>query len=154
LFDGTDAPVSYHGVIQTAHHIEIRLVDSWNHDQIVALYRAGGWWNEAYDEAGIPALIKGSFLFAVALDRGQAVGMGRVISDGVSDGYIQDIIVLPSHRRSGIGKMIISTLLESCRQRGLGWIGLIAEPGSEEFYHTLGFRRLEGYIPLIYDGGG
>jgi aralkylamine N-acetyltransferase len=141
-------------VIQTAHHIEIRLIDAWKNDEIVRLYRAGGWWNENYDKSSIPSLIKGSFLFAVALDREQAVGMGRVISDGVSDGYIQDIVVLPSYRRSGIGKMIISTLLEACRERGLGWIGLIAEPGSEEFYHTLGFRRLEGYMPLIYEGSG
>ncbi len=53
----------------------------------------------------LPRLIRGSFLFAVAVDRktGHAVGMGRVISDGVSDGYIQDLVVLPEYRKTGIG---------------------------------------------------
>lgn len=139
-------------MIQTAHHIEIRLVDIWNSDEIVELYIAGGWWKEEYNPSSIPKLIKGSFLFAVAVDRGKAVGMGRVISDGVSDGYIQDLVVLPAYRRSGIGKMIVSALLEACKKRGLGWIGLVAEPDSEPFYLPLGFRRLEGYVPLIYEG--
>jgi ribosomal protein S18 acetylase RimI-like enzyme len=131
--------------------IEIRLVSQWDSEEIVALYRAGGWWKEEYEPSGILPLIKGSFLFAVAIDSGKAIGMGRVLSDGISDGYIQDLVILPEYRRRGVGKMIISALLEGCKKRGLGWIALIAEPDSERFYHTLGFRRLEGYVPLIYE---
>lgn len=119
----------------------------------MALYRAGGWWKEEHKSSGIPSLITGSFIFAVAVDRGKAVGMGRVISDGIADGYIQDVVVFPEYRQRGIGKKIVSALLKACKKRGLGWIGLIAEPGSEEFYHTLGFRLKNGYVPLIYNGG-
>jgi ribosomal protein S18 acetylase RimI-like enzyme len=137
-----------------AHTIEVRLVEVWDTDQIVDLYRAGGWWKDGYDPAGIPALITGSFLFAVAMDpaTGSAVGMGRVLSDGVSDGYIQDIIVLPLYRRRGVGKKIVALLLKECRACGLGWIGLVAEPGSERFYLPLGFRPMKGYVPFLYDG--
>lgn len=136
-----------------AHTIEVRLVEAWDAGQIVDLYRAGGWWKEGYDPAGIPALIAGSYLFAVAVDpaTGSAVGMGRVLSDGVSDGYIQDIAVLFPYRRRGVGKKIVALLLKECRARGLEWIGLIAEPGSEQFYLPLGFRPMNGYVPLLYD---
>lgn len=79
--------------------------------------------------------------------------MGRVLSDGISDGYIQDLFVLAGYRKSGIGRMIVSELLAACRGKGLGWIGLIAEPGTEQFYLPLGFRRMKGYIPLLYDSG-
>jgi aralkylamine N-acetyltransferase len=103
---------------------------------------------------GITPLIKGSFAFAVAVDKGTSkpVGMGRVISDGVSDGYIQDLVVLPEYRRNGIGNRIVSTLVEACNAKGLGWIGLIAEPGSENFYRSLGFSVMPGHIPMIYKG--
>lgn len=133
---------------------EIRLVDTWDSSQIVALYRTGGWWKEGYDPAGIPALVSGSFLFAIAIDpkTGMAVGMGRVISDGVSDGYIQDLVVLPDYRRCGIGKQLVMALVRGCRDRGLGWIGLVSQPGCEEFYSDLGFVRMEGFIPLLYEG--
>ena len=136
------------------HMQEIRLVDAWDSNQIVALYCAGDWWKEGYDAAGIPALISGSFLFAVAVDTvsGTAVGMGRVISDGVSDGYIQDLVVLPEYRKLGIGKKIVTTLIRECRKKGLGWIGLVSQPGCDRFYSDLGFKKMEGFVPFLFEG--
>jgi ribosomal protein S18 acetylase RimI-like enzyme len=136
------------------HNITIRLVQAWSGNEIANLYRAGGWWKEEYDPGELPRLIRGSFLFAVAVDpeTGQAVGMGRVISDGVSDGYIQDLVVLPEYRKSRIGTRIVSLLVKKCVESGISWIGLIAEPGTENFYLPFGFRPMEGCIPLIFRG--
>jgi len=132
--------------------IAIQLVQSWEEVEIANLYRAGGWWNEEYDQRDLPRLIRGSFLFAVAVDRktGHAVGMGRVISDGVSDGYIQDLVVIPEYRKAGIGTQIVSTLVKKCVERGISWIGLIAEPDTEKFYLPFGFHPMERHVPLIF----
>jgi len=99
--------------------ITIQLVQTWDDEDIANLYRAGGWWKEEYDQKELPRLIQGSFLFAVAVDKrtGHAIGMGRVISDGVSDGYIQDLVVLPEYRKTGIGARIVSTLVKKCVER-------------------------------------
>jgi GNAT superfamily N-acetyltransferase len=133
-------------------NIAIQLVDSWDEVEIANLYRAGGWWREEYDPEELPRLIKGSFLFAVAVNikTGRAVGMGRVISDGVSDAYIQDLVVLPEYRKTGIGTQIVSTLVKKCIESGISWIGLIAEPDTEKFYLPFGFHPMEGHIPLIF----
>ena len=135
--------------------ISVSLVRSWDAEEIVTLYRAGGWWKDEYDPAEIPQLIGGSFAFVVASDKksGRAVGMGRAISDGVSDAYIQDPVVLPEFRRQVLGTAMVSLLITRCREAGISWIALVAEPGSENFYVPLGFARMEGYIPLIYQGG-
>jgi len=132
--------------------ITVRLVRSWNEHEIAELYRVGGWWKEEYRESEIPALIRGSFLFAVAVQKtsGRAVGMGRVISDGVSDAYIQDLVVLPSCRGSGVGKQLVQALVTHCRNEGINWIGLVAEPATEEFYRPLGFAPMKGHVPLLY----
>jgi GNAT superfamily N-acetyltransferase len=139
-------------VITVGDDIAIQLVQTWNEGEIANLYRAGGWWKEEYDQRELPRLIRGSFLFAVAVDRktGHAVGMGRVISDGVSDGYIQDLVVLPEYRKTGIGAQIVSTLVKKCVERGISWIGLIAEPDTEKFYLPFGFHPMEGHVPLIF----
>lgn len=136
------------------NEIEIRLVDAWNVEEIADLYRAGGWWKETYEASGLVPLMKGSFVFAVAVDRktSRLAGMGRVLSDGVSDGYIQDLVVLPVYRKAGIGSKIAVTLVEACKARGVGWIGLIAEPGSESFYESLGFRVMPGHVPMLFSG--
>jgi spermidine synthase len=78
------------------------------------------------------------------------IGMGRCLSDGVSDAYIQDVVVLDEYRRRGIGREIVSTLARHCKERGLVWIGLVAEPGTGHFYEALGFRLLERYEPMRY----
>jgi len=136
-------------------NIEIRHVESWNVDEIADLYRAGGWWKEEWDPEGIRPLITGSLVFAVAIDdkTSRTVGMGRLISDGVSDGYIQDLVVHPQYRKCGVGSRLVSLLVAEGKARGLGWIGLIAEPGSEHFYRSLGFQPMQGHIPMIYKGG-
>ncbi|MCK5309021.1 MAG: GNAT family N-acetyltransferase [Thermoplasmata archaeon] len=129
----------------------IEMVHDWPREQIVELYKSGGWWEEHYDPGGLDALIRGSFAFAIAMDAssGLAIGMGRAISDGVSDAWLQDIVVLDDYRNRGIGRAIIKKLLEFCQMKGLGWIGLVAEPGSKEFYEPLGFKTLPGE-PMVY----
>ena len=132
----------------------VHLVHSWDEEEIADLYRAGGWWKEEYRAEELRHLIRGSFLFAVATDEktGRAIGMGRVLSDGVSDGYIQDLVVLPGYRKSGIGSQIVSVLVKTCRNKGLTWIALIAEPYTDSFYTPLGFQKMNGYVPMIYQG--
>ena len=43
--------------------IEIRFVKNWPEDDIVKLYKIGGWWKDSYYKSGIKELIKGSFCF-------------------------------------------------------------------------------------------
>jgi len=133
--------------------VEIRFVRSWPIDEIIDLYRAGGWWKERYDSSLIPQLIAGSFVFAVVVEKAtdKAVGMGRVLSDGVSDAYIQDVVVLPSFRGFGCGKCLVESLVKYCISRGVTWVGVIAEPGSEAFYMKNGFSLMKSYSPLLYD---
>jgi len=133
--------------------ISFKKIDNWIISEIVELYKAGGWWKQNYDPSHLPDLIKGSFIFILAIDdkTGNAVGMGRVISDGISDGYIQDVVVLPSYRKKGIGKKIINELIDFCTVKGVTWIALISEPGQSGFYKPLGFNEMKQYVPMKYD---
>jgi GNAT superfamily N-acetyltransferase len=133
-------------------NIEIKIVQTWPKDEIIKLYKAGGWWKDSYNPAGIDSLIKGSFVFAVVLDSStkKAIGMGRIISDGISDAYIQDMVILPEYRGKGIGKKLVNFLLDYCLSKGIIWIGLIAEPDQDGFYTTLGFKPMKSYVPMKY----
>lgn len=133
-------------------NVQIKIVDSWPDNEIVTLYKTAGWWKDNYDSSKLGYLIRGSFAFAIAVDKtsNKAIGMGRVISDGVSDGYIQDLVVLPDYRDSGIGRRLVKTLLDYCLSKKLTWIGLIAEPGQYSFYLNIGFKTLKKYTPMKF----
>ena len=117
-----------------------------------ALYLAGGWWEDAWDDQYLTAIVKQSFAFVAAeIPDGSWVGMGRLISDGVSDAYLQDIVVLPEWEGQGIGSALVQSLLDICNERGIVWIGTIAEPQTEFFYRRFGFAKMNAYTPMRYE---
>ena len=119
--------------------------------QIVGLYRAAGWWWEEGDHLDFAIrLLRGSFCFYVAeLDR-KIVGIGRAISDGVSDAYIQDVTVDQKLRCQGIGTAIIRSIIADLRRHDIDWIGLIAERGTHPFYDKLGLTAMINAVPMLY----
>ena len=132
--------------------IEFTAVDSATVEEIVELYKSAGWWREVPEAREIiPSMIRGSFCFMVArTSEGHIVGMARAISDGFSDAYIQDVVVLTSHRGTGIGRELIQRLTQYCVNKKIAWIGLVAEPGTQEFYKELGYGPLVGYQPMLH----
>ena len=118
---------------------------------IVGLYRQAGWWPEVeeVDYGLLARLVRQSHCFAVALAGEELIGMGRAISDGVSDAYVQDVMVDLRWRRVGIGSRIVRLILERLRADGLYWVALIAERGSAPFYGQFGFEEMENARPML-----
>ncbi len=119
--------------------------------QIIALYHAEAWWTaDTSDNSELVAgIIAGSHCFIIATMGDEIIGMGRAISDRVSDAYIQDVTVKDTYRDQGIGSEIIRLLVERLQGDGLCWIGLIAERGSHEFYMGLGFEKMPNSTPML-----
>ena len=118
--------------------------------QIAALYRDAGWWADASDHPEtIGEIITGSHCFLAAMSQGEFVGMGRAISDGVSDAYIQDITVRADRRGQGIARDIVRNLVTKLHADGLHWIALIAERDTHALYRELGFAEMPNSTPLL-----
>jgi len=120
-------------------------------EAIVELYQDAGWWQESPQaRKAIPLMIRNSFCFILVQENSsqKIVGMGRALSDGCSDAYIQDVVILKSFRQKGLGAKLIQELTSYCQKKGLEWIGLIGEPGTKSFYEKLGFEELPSYIPM------
>jgi spermidine synthase len=133
--------------------IRYEIVKKANKQDVANLYRKAGWWSEKNDKIDfLDDLIASSYLFVCAYDGEELIGMGRSLSDGISDAYIQDVTVLKDYRRRGIGGAIVRTLVENLYSRGIRWIGLIGEPGTQHFYEELDFRVMQDYIPMQYKG--
>lgn len=136
--------------------VEIKVIERADRDSVKKLYVQAGWWKAADEtpdnNSWIDGLVSGSFCFVGAFLGGEMIGMGRAISDGASDAYIQDVTVLSEYRGQGLGARIIDRISGCLRERRIGWIGLIAEPGTQAFYQRLGFVSMSGYSPMLLDG--
>ncbi|MBW2368331.1 MAG: GNAT family N-acetyltransferase [Deltaproteobacteria bacterium] len=120
-------------------------------EQILDLYTAAGWWERGPDDAAlIKKLIAGSHCFLIAEFHDRLIGMGRVVSDGVSDAYIQDVTVLDEYRSQGIATGIVTRLLRRLQADRIDWIGLIAEGNTHDFYARLGFTQMTDSAPMVY----
>ncbi len=120
-------------------------------EALVNLYKSGGWWHSsAVEREHLPAIVKNSFCFVIAKDGEEIIGMGRAISDGVSDAYIQDVVVLYQYRKQQIGSEIIKMIVNNCALKKMKWIGLIADPDTQNFYERLGFSPLTYCVPMVF----
>jgi ribosomal protein S18 acetylase RimI-like enzyme len=121
-------------------------------EDIIKLYRAGGWWRELPEwAASVPGIISGSFCFIIVRNsEKKIIGMGRVISDGVSDAYIQDVILYEEYRGLGLGQELVRRLVSYCHEHGVWWVGLIAEPGTQGFYESLDFVPLTDHMAMLH----
>ena len=126
------------------------IIRSWNESEIVELYRCGNWWDIGWNTTGITSIIQGSYIFVIAIDTSNntAIGMGRLISDGVSDGYVQDVAVLSEYRNHGIGTTIATILRKTGQLMGLSWIGLISVPKKQNIYKKAGFNVMTDYLSM------
>jgi len=142
------------GQPDTDDGIKICPVQRTDRTQIIRLYKEAGWWSPANDRHPefVDKIAENSYCFVGAFRDDEMIGMGRVLSDGISDAYIQDVTVLRDYRHRGIGGRIIAHLLGKLKADQIEWIGLIGEPGTGNFYKQLGFKKMKGSEPYIYKG--
>ena len=102
-----------------------------------------GWANFSKEQT--QAALNHSLFTVVVFENNQAIGMGRLIGDGMYL-IIADIVVSPVYQKKGIGSKITNMLIEHAAKKlpsgGRTSIQLISEKGKELFYEKLGFKRI------------
>ena len=129
--------------------VEYRLLTEFPGDmleRIAGFYLAAHWVAPGEKTNFLGPALRGSFLVAGAFADGELSGVARALSDGCSDAYIQDVVVVPERRGQGMGAGLIRFLTAELRRRGVDWIALVGEPGTEEFYRRLGWTPRPGFV--------
>lgn len=115
----------------------------WN--ELSALYRAAPLGDKS--PQGLKTAFTHSMFRFLVYENQALVGAGRALADGIDCSYICDIAVLPSHQGTGLGREIVSRLVDA--SRGHRKIILYAVPGKEAFYEKLGFARMKTAMAIF-----
>ena len=114
-------------------------------DDVLHLYQAVGWTNYTNQPQMLEQSLTHSLAIYVARDGEEIVGLVRLVGDGFSSVFVQDLIVLPSYQRQGIGSALMKEALGDFKDAYQ--VQLVTEQTEKTlgFYRSLGFETLSTY---------
>lgn len=115
--------------------------------EAAVLYDAAGWVAYTRDLEKLGRAFAGSSLILTARDgSGELVGLARVVSDGETICYVQDLLVRPDVQRSGVGRALMAELRR--RHESCSFFVLTTDSaGSDDARKSHPFYRAVGLIP-------
>jgi N-acetylglutamate synthase-like GNAT family acetyltransferase len=119
-------------------------------EQFVNLHEASGLIKSKkgnYSKDQLFQAAYNSWCHIAIYDNDQLIAFGRMISDGIYQALICDVMVDPNYQKQGLGKQIIEELLMKCKQSGIQSIQLFSAKGKQDFYKKLGFEEREQDAP-------
>ena len=92
------------------------------------------------DPSDLQIAFSNSMFKCFVYDSGRLIAVGRALADGRDCSYICDVAVHPGFQGLGIGKQVVSKLVDLSKDHKK--IILYASLGKESFYRKLGFKRM------------
>ena len=124
--------------------MEIREYRGYDEGEILSLYERVGWRAYTSRPEVLRKGFEGSLLKLAAYEGGKLLGLVRVVGDGQTVVFIQDLLVVPEHQRKGIGSALLKAVLGQYSH--VSQILLITDesPETRAFYEVNGFCSLAG----------
>ena len=114
-------------------------------EDVLHLYQAVGWINYTHQPEMLEQALSHSLVIYLALDGDAVVGLIRLVGDGFSSIFVQDLIVLPSYQRQGIGSNLMKEALADYKDAYQIQLATEQTEKTLGFYRSLGFETLSTY---------
>ncbi len=136
------------GVVEVRELSVSERADRFN--EILDLYEVVGWTNYTTCSERLRAGYTGSLAVWGAFEGDKLVGIVRVVGDGATIVFVQDLIVAPSHQRTGIGTQLMGAVTN--RFSDVYQMELLTDDGSGAcaLYERLGFPRSDAMGCVAY----
>lgn len=108
---------------------------------ILKLRKSVGW--REIDVASMEKGLANSLYSVFVVINKEVIGVARVVGDGSTCFYLQDVIVKPAYQKLGIGVAMMEKIMEYIsKNTSLGaTVDLMSVKGKEAFYEKFGFRK-------------
>lgn len=112
------------------------------------------YWTKPFPEHVLRQMLLGSMCFGVykrtttqsstaqpTPENTEQIGLARMITDGVSFGYLSDTYVLPEYQGHGLGKWLIDCVAEVFSRENMPFLRrillLTSDPRTQDFYSKI-----------------
>ena len=100
---------------------------------------AASYWSPGVPRSVVEAAIAGSDCWSAHRD-GQQVGFARLVTDRATFGWLADVFVVESARGAGIGRALVTAVVDRTRRYGLRRV-MLATRDAHEVYRPFGFTE-------------
>ncbi len=108
--------------------------------ELTELYESIGWASHSDDPDALARSVdRSDYVITARSADGDLVGLARCLTDDVHVCLIQDVIVHPDHRRTGIGSVMVGRCLRVHEHVGRVTALAPPDPASRAFAESLGF---------------
>ena len=97
-------------------------------------------WNRMENEYKNPLLT--SYYHIAVYEKEVLIGYIDCVSNGVTDAYIQDLMVHPDYQRRGIGTELMTIMINYLKQKHIYMISIVFEENLKPFYEKFGFFNM------------
>lgn len=108
----------------------------------LALLRKSVGWDGQVEQ--VIQTVGCSYFWAGCFAGGKLVGYVEVISDGIDDAYIRNLIVHREYQRRGIGLKLLGLATARIKADGIKMANVLFEPELAPFYRKAGFAIISG----------
>ncbi|MGU7992874.1 GNAT family N-acetyltransferase [Streptococcus suis] len=117
---------------------------------VLELYASVGWTNYTDRPAVLQKALEHSLFVLAAFDGNRLVGLLRAVGDGHSIVFIQDILVLPTYQRQGIGRQLLEQAITHFS--GIYQLHLLTDntEKTRSFYEAIGFTAVDSLDCVAY----
>ena len=114
-------------------------------EDVLHLYQAVGWTNYTNQPQMLEQALSHSLVIYLALDGDAVVGLIRLVGDGFSSVFVQDLIVLPNYQCQGIGSALMKQALGDFKEAYQVQLATEQIEKNLGFYRSMGFETLSTY---------
>ena len=97
-------------------------------------------WNRMEDEYNNPLMT--SYYHIAVYEDDKMVGYIDSVSNGVTDAYIQDLMVHPDYQGKGLGTELMNQMITYLKENRIYIISVVFEESLKPFYDRFGFSSM------------
>ena len=117
-------------------------------DQIQDLLENHSFWAKGRKKNALKKMIKNSSCVITIWKENRLIGFGRATSDWIYRAVLWDIVIVKDQQNSGLGKLLVKTLLSSNSIKDVEKVYLMTT-NSKDFYKTCKFEEIKTQSLLI-----
>lgn len=117
----------------------IKEYTTYDETEILNLYASVGWTNYTNHPQMLKDAYANSLKTLGAYENEKLIGIIRVVGDGYSVVFIQDLLVYPEHQRRGVGTALLKQILQDYKHVYQKHLLTENTEKTIQFYKSLGF---------------